>query len=102
MEVAQVERLLEANETDWTKKLEAERERFDGVARDLDTVRAELADRIAAEASFALPVELGLGIARTVPLHICRRLRCRALRSQHAPLLSNSSTNLFANARSPD
>jgi len=51
MEVAQLARLLEANEKEWTTRLNAERERLDGIARDLATVRAELADRTIADAS---------------------------------------------------
>jgi hypothetical protein len=56
MEVAQVARLLETNEKEWTTRLNAERERSDGIARDLATVRAELADRITAEASARMEV----------------------------------------------
>jgi hypothetical protein len=51
MEVAQLASLLEANEKEWTTRLNSERERSDGIARDLATVRAELADRITAETS---------------------------------------------------
>ena len=50
-EVAQMTKLLEAKETEWTKRLDAERERSAGLAKDLATVRAELADRVTAEAS---------------------------------------------------
>jgi hypothetical protein len=50
-EVAQQAKLFEAKETEWTKKLDAERKRFDGAANDLASVRAELADRATAEAS---------------------------------------------------
>ena len=55
-EVAQLARLLEANEKIWAGALDAERERSDGIARDLATVRAELADRITAEASARMEV----------------------------------------------
>ena len=51
MDVGQLARLLEANEKEWTTRLNSERERSDGIARDLATVRAELADRITAETS---------------------------------------------------
>ena len=51
MDVAQLARLLAANEKEWTTRLNAERERSDGIARDLATVRAELADRTIADAS---------------------------------------------------
>ena len=51
MEVAQTAKLLEVKETEWTKKLDAERKRSDGVAKDLAGVRAELATRATAEAS---------------------------------------------------
>ena len=44
-------KLLEAKETEWTKRLDAEREKSAGLAKDLATVRAELADRVTAEAS---------------------------------------------------
>ena len=50
-EVAQMTMLLEAKETEWTKRLDAERERSSGLAKDVATVRSELADRVAAEAS---------------------------------------------------
>ena len=50
-EIEQLIQRLAANEKDWTTKLDAERERSHGLARDLATVRAELAERIAAEAS---------------------------------------------------
>jgi hypothetical protein len=50
-EVAQMTKLLEAKETEWTKRLDAERESSAGLAQDLASVRAELADRVAAEAS---------------------------------------------------
>jgi hypothetical protein len=50
-EVAQMAKLLEAKETEWTKKFDAERERSVGVAKDLATVRAELAGRVTADAS---------------------------------------------------
>ena len=50
-EVAQQAKLFEAKETEWTKTLDAERKRSDGVAKDLASVRAELADRATAEAS---------------------------------------------------
>jgi hypothetical protein len=50
-EVAQQAKLFEAKETEWTKKLDAERKRSDGAAKDLASVRAELADRATAEAS---------------------------------------------------
>ena len=43
--------LLETNEAFWAAGLDAERERSVGMARDLATVRAELADGIPAEAS---------------------------------------------------
>jgi hypothetical protein len=56
MEVAQLERLLEANEKIWAGGLDAERERSDGIARDLATVRAELADRNTTEASARMEV----------------------------------------------
>ena len=44
-------KLLEAKETEWTKRLDAEREKSAGVAKDLASVRAELANRVTAEAS---------------------------------------------------
>ena len=50
-DVLKLTRLLETNEKEWTTKLNAERERSDSVARNLAAVRAELADRIAAEAA---------------------------------------------------
>ena len=50
-EVAQTAKLLEAKETEWTKKLDAERKRSDAIAKDLAGVRAELADRVTAEGS---------------------------------------------------
>ena len=50
-EVAQQAKLFEARATEWTKTLDAERKRSDGVAKDLASVRAELADRATAEAS---------------------------------------------------
>ena len=50
-EIEQLTQRLAANEKDWTTKLDAERERSRGLTRDLATVRAELAERIAAEAS---------------------------------------------------
>ena len=50
-EIEQLIQRLAANEKDWTTKLDAERERSRGLTRDLATVRAELAERIAAEAS---------------------------------------------------
>ena len=48
----QVERLMqlmEQSEATWAEGYNAERERADGIARDLATVRAELTDRVAAE-----------------------------------------------------
>src|SRR5436190_7608255 len=57
MDVDQLAKLLDANEKEWTTRLNAERERSDGIARDLATVRAELADRIAAEASARMDVD---------------------------------------------
>ena len=59
-ERAQVERLmqlLEKSEATWAEGYNAERERADGIARDLASVRAELADRVAAEASGRADVE---------------------------------------------
>jgi hypothetical protein len=50
-EVAQQAKLFEAKDAEWTKKLDAERKRSDGAAKDLASVRAELADRATAEAS---------------------------------------------------
>jgi len=50
-EVAQMTKLLEAKETEWTKRLDAERESSAGLAKDLASVRAELANRVTAEAS---------------------------------------------------
>ena len=50
-EIEQLTQRLATNEKDWTTKLDAERERSHGLARDLATVRAEFAERIAAEAS---------------------------------------------------
>ena len=50
-EIEQLIQRLAANEKDWTTKLDAERELSRGLTRDLATVRAELAERIAAEAS---------------------------------------------------
>jgi hypothetical protein len=50
-EVAQQAKLFEAKEAEWTKKLDAERKRSDGAAKDLASVRAELADHVTAEAS---------------------------------------------------
>ena len=44
-------KLLEAKETEWTKRLDAERESSAGLAKDLASVRAELANRVTAEAS---------------------------------------------------
>ena len=41
-ELAESARRLEANEKEWTTKLKAERERSDGIAKDLAGVRAEL------------------------------------------------------------
>ena len=51
MEVERLTWLLEMSETIWAEGHNAERERSNGVARDLATVRAELADRVTAEAS---------------------------------------------------
>ena len=51
MEVERLTRLLETSEATWAEGHKAERERSDGIARDLATVRAELADRATAEAS---------------------------------------------------
>ena len=48
---AELEKLIKANETEWTSRLNAELERSEVIARDLATVQAELAKRIAAEAS---------------------------------------------------
>jgi len=48
----QIERLiqlLDKSEATWAEGYNAERERADGIARDLASVRAELADRVAAE-----------------------------------------------------
>jgi hypothetical protein len=59
-ERTQVERLvqlLEKSEATWAEGYNAERERADGIARDLASVRAELADRVAAEASVRADVE---------------------------------------------
>jgi len=59
-ERAQVERLMklmEQSEATWAEGYKAERERADGIARDLATVRAELADRVAAEAALRAEVE---------------------------------------------
>ena len=50
-ELADFAKRLEANEKEWTTKLNAERQRFDGAVGDLAAVRAEFADRISAEAS---------------------------------------------------
>ena len=50
-DIEQLTQRLAANEKDWTTKLDAERERSHGLARDLATVRASLAERTAAEAS---------------------------------------------------
>jgi hypothetical protein len=50
-EVARMAKLFEAKEAEWTSKLDAERKRSDGAAKDLATVRAELADRASAKAS---------------------------------------------------
>ena len=50
-QVARLMQLLEKSEATWTEGYNAERERADGIARDLASVRAELADRIAAEAA---------------------------------------------------
>ena len=50
-EIEQLTKRLATNEKEWTTKLNAERERSDGAARDLAAVRAELADRINVEAS---------------------------------------------------
>ena len=47
----ELEKLIKANETEWTNRLNAELERSEVIARDLATVQAELAKRIAAEAS---------------------------------------------------
>ena len=47
----ELEKLIKANETEWTSRLNAELERSEVIARDLATVQAELAKRIAAEAS---------------------------------------------------
>src|SRR5438046_555471 len=58
MDVDQLARLLEANEKEWTTRLNSERERSDGIVRDLATVRAELADRITAEASARMAEDL--------------------------------------------
>src|SRR5437879_13697167 len=66
MDVDQLARLLAANEKEWTTRLNAERERSDGIARDLATVRAELADRTIAEASARIAVELS---ARIINAH---------------------------------
>src|SRR4029079_6443178 len=44
-EVARMAKLLEAKEAEWTKKLASEREKSEGVSKDLATVRHELADR---------------------------------------------------------
>jgi hypothetical protein len=46
----ELEKLIKANETEWTSRLNAELERSEVIARDLATVQAELAKRIAAEA----------------------------------------------------
>jgi hypothetical protein len=50
-DVAQAAKLLEAKEAEWAKKLDAERERFAGVAKDQASLRAELAARVTAAAS---------------------------------------------------
>ena len=55
-EVAQLARLLEVNEKIWAGALDAERERSDGIARELATVRAELADHVTAEAAARMEV----------------------------------------------
>ena len=49
--VERLMQLLEKSEATWAEGYNAERERADGIARDLATVRAELANRIAAEAA---------------------------------------------------
>ena len=49
---------LEANEKEWTSRLNAERERSGGLARDLAAVRAELAERVAADQSARTASEL--------------------------------------------
>ena len=48
-ELADAVKRLEANEKEWAAKLNAERERSNGLARDLAAARAELADRVNAE-----------------------------------------------------
>jgi hypothetical protein len=55
----QVERLLQLmqqSEATWAEGYKAERERADGIARDLASVRAELATRVAAEAALRAEV----------------------------------------------
>ena len=49
-ELAEAARRIETNEKEWTANLNAERERSDGIARELAAVRAELGDRVNAEA----------------------------------------------------
>jgi hypothetical protein len=56
---AQVERLIklmEQSEATWAEGYKAERERADGIARELASVRAELANRAAAEAALRAEV----------------------------------------------
>jgi hypothetical protein len=58
-ESAQIERLInlmKLSEATWAEGYKAERERADGIARDLASVRAELATRVAAEAALRAEV----------------------------------------------
>jgi len=50
-QVARLMQLLEQSEATWAEGYNAERERADGIARDLASVRAELVNRTAAEAA---------------------------------------------------
>ena len=51
MQLERLTRLLETSEATWAEGYKAEQERVDAIARDLASVRVELADRITAEAS---------------------------------------------------
>ena len=62
-ELADSAKRLEANEKQWAAKLNAERERSNGMARDLVAARAELAERVAADQSARTANELTATIA---------------------------------------
>ena len=62
-ELADSAKRLETKEKEWAAKLNAERERANGMARDLVAVRSELAERVAADQSARTANELTVTIA---------------------------------------